>query len=68
MHLQELIGPLESIRKHSASFIEKNESESIWHRDVRALDEVISKLKGMKQQGWWRRFLFRIRYSISRLV
>ena len=57
MSLQEVIVQLESIRANSASFLDPEDSDSIWQKDVEALDEIITILKGMEQESRWKRFL-----------
>ena len=64
MHLEDTISQLESIRANSASFLDPEEPDSIWQRDIEALDEVIAILRRMEQQSWWKKFLFRIRYVL----
>lgn len=62
MRMEDIISQLESIRTNSASFLDSKETDSIWRKDIEALDEIITILKGMEQESRWKRFLFRIQY------
>lgn len=55
MQLRDTIVRLENIRANSASFIDPEEPNSIWKKDIEALDEVIIILKRMTHQSLWRR-------------
>ena len=44
MTLDEVIYQLKSIRENSETFIEKDEPDSVWAKDVEALDEAIMTL------------------------
>ena len=65
MCIEAIISQLESIRANSASLIDPRESNSVWKKDIEALDETIAMLKGMERQNWWKRLLFRIQYLFS---
>ncbi len=66
MRMEDIISQLESIRANSASFLDPEDSDSIWQKDIEALDEIITILKGMEQESRWKRFLFRIQYLFGR--
>ena len=57
MRMEDIISQLESIRANSASFLDSKETDSIWRKDIEALDEIITILKGMEQESRWKRFL-----------
>ena len=63
MSLLEIIEQLESIRENSASFLDAEEPDSIWQKDIEALDEVLAILKKMNQKSWWSKFLLRLRHT-----
>ena len=62
MRIEDTISQLESIRANSASFLNNKEPDSIWQKDIEALDEVIGVLQRMEQQSRWKKILFRLRY------
>ena len=45
MAREEMLSQLESIREHCKSMIPQDEPESVWRRDVEALDMAISALR-----------------------
>ena len=63
MNLRNVISQLESIRASSESFLDPKEPDSIWKKDIEALDEVLAILKKMAKQNWWERLLFRVWYT-----
>ena len=63
MNLKDVISQLESIRANSESFLDPLEPDSIWKKDMDALDEVLAILKKMAKQNWWERLLFRVWYT-----
>ena len=49
MDREEVIGQLDSLEEHCKSFADKEESDSIWNKDVEALKEakkIIKETKG----------------------
>lgn len=63
MNLKDVISQLESIRANSESFLDPLGPDSIWKKDVDALDEALAILKKMAKQNWWERLLFRVWYT-----
>ena len=65
MKLNDVISQLESIRANSASFLDAKEPDSVWQRDIKALDETLAILRRMDQQNWWKKLLLRAQYMIA---
>lgn len=65
MRLDDVISQLESIRANSASLLDVKEPDSVWQKDIEALDAVLAILRGMERQSWWRKLLFRVRYMFA---
>ena len=65
MRLDDVILQLESIRANSASLLDAKEPDSLWQKDIEALDAVLVILRGMERQSWWRKLLFRARYMFA---
>ncbi len=68
MQLRDTIVRLENIRANSASFIDPEEPNSIWKKDIEALDEVIIILKRMEQKRWCNQILAKIRRVFARRI
>ena len=68
MLMKDTISQLESIRTNSASFIDPEEPNSIWKKDIEALDEVIIILKRMEQKRWCNQILAKIRRVFARRI
>ena len=64
MNLRDVISQLESIRANSESFLDPTEPDSIWKKDMDALDEVLAILKKIAKQNWWERLLFRVWHEL----
>ncbi len=65
MCIEDIISQLESIRANSADFRDSEGIDSIWQKDIEALDAVLAILRGMERQNWWRKLLFRARYMFA---
>ena len=64
MRLNVVISQLESIRENSGSFLDAREPDTIWQKDIKALDETLAILRRMDQQNWWKKLLLRAQYMI----
>ena len=41
MDYKKIISQLQDLKENSESFLDKNEPDSVWHRDIKALDEAM---------------------------
>lgn len=53
MDYKEIISQLQDLKKNSESFLDKNEPDSVWNNDIKALDEamdIINDYSAMAKQ------------------
>ena len=65
MTLEDAVAQLHSLRDNSESFLDPSEEDSIWHRDIEAIDTAVACLEGIQREGGLSRCLWRLWIAVT---